>query len=331
MIKISDNFCFIFIRLPVLLGFAVLLQSCDLEPKPLLRVGSAVWPGYEPIYLARSLGSFKNTTVKLVELPSATEVAHAFQNNIIEVAALTLDETISLLQYNPDIRIILVMDSSNGGDALLAKPEITILANIKGKRIGVENTAAGAIILNSALTSANLTPTDIKLIPLTVDEHKDAYANGQIDAIVTYEPVKSHLLSQGAIQLFSSSQIPNRIIDVLITRQNIINQQPEELKHVLVSYFKARNYIQLQPHNASFKMAPRLQVEAAQVMALFQGLKFLSLDENRQLLSSHNPTLQSTAANLADLMFKQKLLTQLVSTDSIIDGSLLPSASDLTK
>ncbi len=132
-----------------------LMQGCERGPAPPLRVGSNVWPGYETLYLARSLGIFASTPIKLVELPSVTEVTHAFRNGGLEVAALTLDEALALLQQDTSLRVILVVDVSNGGDAVLARPEITSLAQLKNRRIGVENSAVGAIMLDGLLTTAN--------------------------------------------------------------------------------------------------------------------------------------------------------------------------------
>jgi len=47
-----------------------------------------------------------------------------------------------------------------------------------------------------------------------------AFKKRQVDAIVTFEPVKSELLSSGANILFDSHQIPGRIVDVLVVRKN---------------------------------------------------------------------------------------------------------------
>ena len=60
-----------------LLVFALLAGGCS--PPPPLRVGSNQWVGYEALYLARSLGHYDPTLIKLVELPSSTEVQQALR------------------------------------------------------------------------------------------------------------------------------------------------------------------------------------------------------------------------------------------------------------
>ena len=61
-----------------------------------ILLGTNVWPGYEPLYLARSLGYWDDSSVKLVEYSSASQVIRAFRNDAIHIAALTLDEVLLL-------------------------------------------------------------------------------------------------------------------------------------------------------------------------------------------------------------------------------------------
>lgn len=60
-----------------------------------LRLGTNVWPGYEPLYLAAEHEAWPSRfNVRMVEYPSATEVLRAFRNRALEAAALTLDEVL---------------------------------------------------------------------------------------------------------------------------------------------------------------------------------------------------------------------------------------------
>lgn len=300
------------------------LIACDLKPKEPLKVGTNVWPGYETFYLARSLGIYQQEKIKMVEMPSATEVSHAFSHHLLDVATLTLDEVLVLMQYQPDIRVILVIDVSHGGDVLLAKAGINNLIEIKGKRIGVERGTVGAILLDGALMMANLTATDINIVPLSVDEHLMAYKNNEVDAVVTFEPVKTKLLQLGARQLFDSSQIPNRIVDVLVTRQRVIEQQGGDLKKLIAGYFEALAYFNRHKEDASLRIAPRLMLQPSEVLSQYDGLILPKLSDNRQLLSGEKAVLKTSAENLVKLMLKKELLFKNVVTEHFIEAGFLP-------
>ncbi|MGB3638583.1 MAG: hypothetical protein WBA39_13555 [Rivularia sp. (in: cyanobacteria)] len=107
------------------------LAGCIQNPPDPLRVGFLVWPGYESLYLARDLKYYKDTPIRLVDYPSASELIRAFRNKNLEVVTLTLYEALLVAETEPDVRIVLILDSSNGADAVLAKPKINTLSDIK--------------------------------------------------------------------------------------------------------------------------------------------------------------------------------------------------------
>jgi len=67
--------------------FLLLLSGCNHAPGTPMRLGTNVWPGYEPLYLAREFGYIDREDVQLVELNSATQVMRAFRNGALEAAA----------------------------------------------------------------------------------------------------------------------------------------------------------------------------------------------------------------------------------------------------
>src|SRR6185503_11312983 len=58
-------------KLSVLTVLAIVLAAagCVRAPEPALRIGTNVWIGGEPLYLARELGELKPEAVQLVEYP----------------------------------------------------------------------------------------------------------------------------------------------------------------------------------------------------------------------------------------------------------------------
>ena len=307
----------------ILLLLLTTISACSPAPEPPLRLGSNVWPGYEPLYLARSLGYYDNSPIKLVELSSASEVMHAMRNHTLEAAALTLDEAITLMADGIKLKFILVFDFSDGGDALLGKSTITTLKDLKGRRVAVENSATGAVLLDAALQEAGLKPTDIDIVSCTVDRHLTCFQS--VDAIVTFEPARTKLLAEGAHILFDSRQIPTRIVDVLVVLDEAAQHNPETLKQLVRGYFQALTYIRQQPEDASRRMAPRMQLPVDEVPTLFDGIRLPSLQENRALLGEPEAKLQPVIDYMIQFMLRQKLIASPVSATNAIDGRFLPA------
>jgi len=305
----------------------VLLPSCTLDPDLPFRVGTNIWPGYEPLYLAREMGHLNENRIKLVELPNATEVIQALRNEVLEAAALTLDEALSVVQDGYDLKVVLIMDFSRGGDALLAHPTIHRLADLRGKRIGVESTAVGALLLDAALRKVSLSLEDVTLVPLTVDRHLEAYKQHRIDALVTFEPMSSKILAQGAKSLFDSAHIPNRIIDVLVVRSDIAKHREDTLRYLLEGYFKALEYQHNNPLEAAQHMMPRLNLSGSELLNALDGLHQPDLEENRALLiGNERQTLTDSLQHLIRLMLDQNLLHSKPVTSNLLSGQWLPKA-----
>jgi len=86
------------IGLATVLLLELVFVSCAKEPPPPLRVGFVVWPGSESLYLARDLGYYKNTPIKLLDYPSDQELMRAYRNGDLEAITISL---VQLGRSNP--------------------------------------------------------------------------------------------------------------------------------------------------------------------------------------------------------------------------------------
>lgn len=313
----------LFLCLATVTGLILILVSCTKAPPPPLRVATNVWPGYETLYLARSLGYYENTPIKLIDYPSGTEEVRAYRNGEVEAAGISIDQALALATTNPDVRLIVVMDASHGGDAILGKPEIPNLQALKGRPVGVESTALGAFIITRALEQNGMSPQDIKIVSLTVSEHESAYKKGTVDAVVTFGPAYSNLLSEGAKKLFDSSQIPGEILDVLIVRKSVIDSQFEAVRALVSGRFRALDYLLKNTPDAARRIAPRTGVTAEQFLESLKGLRQPNLQENQKLLGKTDPSLSTTITRLSKLMVAKKLLNQQIDPVSILDDRIV--------
>lgn len=301
----------------------LLLSGCTPAPVQPLRVGTNVWSGYEPLYLAQSLGWLKKPTVRMVEFTSTSDVLRAMRDHTLELAAITLDEALLLQQDDPDIRIILVMDESHGADALIAKPNIQSLHDLKGKKIGAETTALGAYMLSMILDHASLKRSDITLIPLPANQHALAFNHGRVDAVVTFEPFKSELQNTGASVLFDSRQVPGAIVDVLVVHDDILAKHQTRLTQLVRIWFQSLRYLREKPEDAARRMQPRLKLPIDQVLAQYKGIKLLTLEENMALLQGNSKSiLYGNTLKMGDMMIAEKLITKLP-LPTLIDGQLV--------
>ncbi len=303
----------------VALAVMVTLTSCFGPSAAPLRIGANLWTGYETLFLARDLGELKGKPIRLIDFPSGTEEVRAYRNDEIDGAGLSIDQVITLAATQGDIRIIAVMDYSNGGDVILARPGLTEMRDLKGKRIGVESTALGAFFLARALEFNGMTPQDVKVVSLELSDHEAAYKAGRVDAVVTFGPARTNLLKAGAIQLFDSSLIPGEIVDTLAVSTRAITDNSENLQALVAARFKALDYFQRNPADAARRMARRTQVKPEEMLEAFRLIQQPSLEENVALLSQRDPALVVSMTNLIQVMHENGLITKKIDPASLLD------------
>jgi NitT/TauT family transport system substrate-binding protein len=183
------------------------LASCSTNQQP-LKVASHVWPGYEFMFLGRELDLLDSSLVSLVETKSASESLQLLESSSVDAAALTLDEVMRAISEGVDLVVVLVFNISAGADVLLGNSQIQDISQLKNKKIGVETGAVGAIMLSQVLEKCGCDNSEVKIIDISSDKHLKAWEDGQVDAVITYEPVYSQLMEKGANKLFSSKEIP---------------------------------------------------------------------------------------------------------------------------
>lgn len=289
-----------------------------------LRVGTTLWPGYEPIYLAESMGLFNNQNIRPIDYPSTSEVLRAFKNRALEVAALTLDEVVSLQEINVPVKIILVCDISHGGDVIVSKPDIKSMAELKGKRVAVESTAVGAYVLSRALQTRNLSLSDIVIVNMDVNSNISAFQKNRADAFVTYEPIRTKLLNLGLHEIFTSREIPGEVVDVIVVHESAYQIHKKQLTVLVDSWFKALQEMRDRPESSYQFIANRMKITTEEVALSYHGLKLPEIEENLELLSGEKPKLQNTLNKLTSLMLETNLISKRPKQNNMISDKFIP-------
>ena len=284
------------------------LAGCVREPETALRIGTNVWIGCEPLYLARELGRLDPAAVQLVEYPSASEVHRAFRNQAIDGMVISLDELFGLAADGFDPRIILVVDVSHGADVIVGRRGMRTMQDLKGKSVAVESSALGAFVLSRALALNGMQASDVNVVHLESNEQPRAFEKGLVDGAVTFDPYRVQFLRAGAKTLFDSTQIPGEIVDLLAVRANVVEKQPKAIQAVLTGWFDAIDYMKREPNDAARRMGIRQQTTGEQFLEAEQGLHIPSREENLRMLGGATPELAVTGRRLLALMVDAKLL-----------------------
>jgi NitT/TauT family transport system substrate-binding protein len=306
------------IRALFVVCLALLIGACE-QPQTPIRLGTNVWPGYEPLYLAQAIGQLDREKIRLIGYPSASEVIKAFRNHSLDAASLTLDEALLLIDSGLPIKIILVHDVSHGADVILARPQIEHVSALRGARVAVESSALGAYVITRALQKNHLALDAVQIKHLDVNQHEAAYQAGDVDAVVTFEPFNTRLKSLGAREIFTSREIPGEIVDVLVVHEDIHKSRLNDLKHLTRGWFAALDYIDAEPQKAATILGKRLKISNAEVLASYQGVELPTYDQNIAMLNDGLDMLHKLAAIMSEheLLSNDLELEQILSSDAL--------------
>ena len=258
-----------------------------------LRVGTNVWPGYEPLYLAHAEGFLPESEVKLVQFRSATKVMNALRTESIEAGAVTLDEAISLASTGLDLTIVQAVDMSSGADAIVGNAQLGSMTELAGKRVGVENTALGAYMLVRALDLSGLTLSQVQVIPLDPGGQATAMEKNQADAVVCFEPVLGQLLRSGCRELFNSTRIPGEIVDLIVVRTAVLVRFMPAVERIRIAWEKALTTMAEEGPKAYEIMGRRLGLDAGNTRQAFQGLTLLDCAQGQKLFLPGGPGMEA--------------------------------------
>lgn len=282
-----------------------------------MRIGTSLWPGYEPLYLANHLALLPAKDFRLVEYPSTTQVIRAFRNNTLDAALMTVDEALVMAEDKLEIEIILVLDHSTGGNVIVSQSDIENFPELKGKNIAVEANTLGAFLIHKALEQYEMSPDDINIMPLGVSEHHSAFTKKEVDAVLTSEPVRTKIINLGANELFSTREIFGQVYDVLVVRKSYLRKHQLRATQLTDAWFSAIDYFRQHNDKATAVMSARMQITPSEVINSYRGLSLCNLACNQKMLNRSNGSLKNKTLALAKTMKRYNLM------DKIPDISLL--------
>jgi len=242
------------------------------------------WVGYGPLYLAQEKGFFKDegVNVNITILEDTAQRKAAMMNGTVD----GLGDTVDLLVLSRDEGVpsvtVLQVDESNGADGIVTTNDIKTVQGLKGKKIAVQKNFVGESFLMYVLKKNGMSLSDVNEVDTESGAAGAAFASGQVDAAVTFEPwlSKAKERKDGKV-LVSSADEPGVIVDTLSINTSYLKNHPDTVKKVARGWFKALDYWKANPQESNEIMAKHYNVSTSEFADLITGVKWPTLDENK--------------------------------------------------
>ena len=296
-----------------------------------MKIGTVVWIGYGPFYVADALDLYKkyNLKVTLQVFTDPALIPPALASGAIDGAMLTYDQVIGQDAAGKTQKVVMPIDYSNGGDAIVATMDIKKVADFKGKKIGFNPLSPSDFLLSYALKTAGLTDKDVTSINMTPEAVPAAMASGQMPIGVTYEPSLSQIVSQGGGKkfhvVFSSRNAPGLIADVLVFDDKGIKARPADISGVIKAYLDGMAYMKAKPDEAAKIIGKFMGVTPKEVKEQLSGVYNIPLAEMpKAFVKSKETTSYYTSGEIISELLKAKgQITTVPAAESTFDAQFV--------
>lgn len=285
-----------------------------------IRLGFSAWPGWFPWQVAEEKGLFDKAglDVKLTYFESYTDSLNALNAGKLDANSQTLNDTISSVGAGAEEVVVLANDNSTGNDQIIVKPGIESIADLKGKKVGVEEGTVDHFLLLLGLDKAGLKPGDVDLQPLLTDAAASAFAAGQLDAVGVFAPFTTKALElPGSKALFTSADFPGAIPDHLVFGKSFVADHPDEVQKLVDVWFETIAFIAANKDDAVAIMAKKAGVTPAEYADYDKGTTIFTKADNQAAFA--------TGTDMAHLDFAAQSMATF-----LLDAGLVKEKPDLT-
>jgi NitT/TauT family transport system substrate-binding protein len=269
----------------VLVGVTALsaCTSSDVASGAKITLGFSAWPGWFPWQVAQEQGLFEQNgvDVELKWFDSYTDSINALSSGAIDANSQTLNDTLSAVSGGARLRVVLTNDNSTGNDKIIAREGINSVAELKGKKVAVEEGTVDHYLLLLALEGANLAQDDIELVPMLTDAAAAAFVGGQVDAVGAFAPFTTTALARpGSRAVASSAEFPGAIPDHLVVSDALVDDRPEDVQKLVDAWFDTIAWIRDNEDDALKIMAERAGVSVAEYKSYDAGTTIFTRQQN---------------------------------------------------
>ncbi len=274
------------LRLLLLILLVMLAASgCDRPTERAVLVGNS-WIGAAPIFSAAATHSeILPNQLQPVMLVSDISVLRMLSNDAAVGAFVSLDNALGLnTMTQGGYCVAMVIDRSFGADAIVARegwrdnPEEHI-------RAGLEDSTLARYVLSQWMKVNEIAPERVSAQVLVPSEHLSAWAEKEIDLVVTYQPFVARLQQRGGQVIFDSQHTALKITEVLV-----INKQRWPELAPAVRKFREQSWPRimtlLEQRQAEFWQALQALTELgdAELQAGLAGVEFIPVAEQEKAL-----------------------------------------------
>jgi NitT/TauT family transport system substrate-binding protein len=295
------------------------------------RLGVVNWIVYGPIYCAAATGYYRKYgwDVQLVTFSDNSLMSGALQGGEIEASTLTYDQVITAASKGWKLKVVMPLDYSVGGDAIVSRAAIHSVNELKGRKVAFQPLSPSDFLLAYALAKSGLTQKDVRAVNSTAEQVVSMMASGAVDAGVTYEPSVSMISKLGGGTQFhvllSSREARGMITDVLALKESAIAKNPKLVEALIRGTLDGLDYMRKEPDKAAALISKVLGIGADDVKAQLGNVENPPLSELGDVFKKSPvlPSFYASGSIIGDILKKEGQIQVLPPIEATLDASFV--------
>src|SRR5207244_1003227 len=255
-----------------------------------VAVGLAGWTGFAPLTLAKEAGIFQKhgLDVALKKIPQKDRHL-AIASGDVQCAATTVETWVVWNANGVATTQIFQLDKSYGADGMVVKPNITKIADLKGKTVAASAPGTAPYFTLAWMLKKNgLSIRDVKVVNLEPQAAANAFLAGttDIDAGMTYEPYLSGVRAKPeAGKIIATTLDYPMVMDTFGCTPKFLADNPKAAKALADAYFDAIDLIAKEPKKSFEIMGADVKQTGEQFEASQKYLRWQDRAANRKFFA----------------------------------------------
>jgi NitT/TauT family transport system substrate-binding protein len=231
-----------------------------------------------------------------------------------------------MMAKDPSIKIIYLVDYSNGSDGIIGR-NIQSPQDAKGKTIARENILFEKVLLRAYLEKGGMTEKDAVVKDLAAADAAAAFAAKQVDMAVSYEPYLTKAAKQGGGEVIFSTKDTNLIADVIAVHDKLIQTRKADLQAYFRAVDKAVKLVNASNQEALKIAGSKLGVTPQEIKEQLVGVKLFDVDGNKSVgfNKSNSNSLIGNLDLTAKAAYDFKIVPQPFKVESLYADSIVMS------
>lgn len=282
-------------------------RSVEVDTSKVMKIGVVTWPGYAGGQLMND-GFEANTkcrfykeygiTVEFKVLDDFLASRKAFENGEVDLLWCTVDALPTelgakgtFISYSP--KLVFQTDWSRGGDAIVVRPGITSVSDLKAtngvkKKVAVaQGTPSHSFLIDLLKTNGmSLSDIDVVYVASAIDAAAQFKGNA-VDCAVVWSPDDADCISKvpGSKILASTAIATNIIADGFFAKDSYIKEHTEDLQKLYDGWMTGNAEINANTDSARYKAAKilsdKFQMKYEDALASMNNVRYVTHGDNK--------------------------------------------------